>query len=401
MSRLATATGRTADSSEAGAQGRILFVINSLAGGGAERVMATLLHASGRMHAHRPITLALLDRETMAYAPPDGIELVQFDCKGRLLPSIMELRNLVAHLRPDAVLSFLTRANVANVMATRGRAPACIISERVNTSAHFRAGVGGLIGKALVRRFYTRADHVISVSDGVSDDLSRNFRVSPSRISVIANPVDHTAIEAMTRKKPALFLDRPFIAAAGRLVANKNFGMLIEAFVRSGLVGDLVILGEGPLRGALEEKIRELGMEQRVHLPGFVENPFAIIARSTLFAMASNAEGFPNGLVEAMACGRPVVSTNCPSGPSEILLGMPRHTVTSTTYCPAGAVVPPNDPDQFAAALQAVHDDPERELRGRAALEMSRAFSVERTVEQYWRVIENGGEMSKFQEIER
>ena len=142
-------------------------------------------------------------------------------------------------------------------------------------------------------------------------------------------------------------------------------------------------------------------MEQRVHLPGFVENPFAIIARSTLFAMASNAEGFPNGLVEAMACGRPVVSTNCPSGPSEILLGMPRHTVTSTTYCPAGAVVPPNDPDQFAAALQAVHDDPERELRGRAALEMSRAFSVERTVEQYWRVIENGGEMSKFQEIER
>src|SRR5688500_15276215 len=112
-------------------EGRTLFVINSLAGGGAERVMATLLGASGRLRPRRTITLALLDRETIAYEPPAGIELVQFDCKGRLLPSIIAVRNLVTRLRPDAVLSFLTRANVANVMATQGRPPACIISERV------------------------------------------------------------------------------------------------------------------------------------------------------------------------------------------------------------------------------------------------------------------------------
>src|SRR5688572_5893898 len=109
--------------------GRTLFVINSLAGGGAERVMATLVGASSRMHPHRSITLALLDREPIAYEPPPGIRLVQFDCKGRLLPSIIAVRKLVARLKPDTVLSFLTRANVANVMATRGRAPACIISE--------------------------------------------------------------------------------------------------------------------------------------------------------------------------------------------------------------------------------------------------------------------------------
>lgn len=368
----------------------MVFVINSLAGGGAERVMATLVRASGSLRPHRPITLVLLDRETIAYEPPDGVELVQLDCKGRLLPSVIALRNLVARLDPETVLSFLTRANVANVLATRGRSPACIISERVNTSAHFRSGVGGMIGKALVRLFYARADHVISVSKGVSDDLTRHFRVCPGRMSVIANPVDHAAIETMAGETPALSLDRPYVVAAGRLVPNKNFGMLIEAFARSGLTGDLVILGEGPLRDALEGQARALGLERRVHLPGFVDNPFAIIARSTLFALPSNAEGFPNGLVEAMACGRPVVSTNCPSGPSEILLGSPRETITSTAYCSAGAIVPPNDPDLFAAALRAVHDDPERELRGKAALEMSRAFSIERTVEQYWRVIENG-----------
>jgi N-acetylgalactosamine-N,N'-diacetylbacillosaminyl-diphospho-undecaprenol 4-alpha-N-acetylgalactosaminyltransferase len=299
------------------------------------------------------------------------------------------------------VLSFLTRANVANVMATRGRAPACIISERVNTSAHFQSGFAGTIAKALVRGFYRRADHVISVSNGVSDDLARNFRVSPSRLSVIANPVDHAAIEAMATEKPVVSPDRPYVVAAGRLVSNKNFAMLIDAFAQSQLTGDLVILGEGPLRAALEEQVRALGLEQRVHLPGFVDNPFAIIARATLFAMPSNAEGFPNGLVEAMACGRPVVSTNCPSGPSEILLGCSRLAVTCTTFCPAGAVVPPNNEALFAAALRAVHDDPERELRGRAARLQSQSFSVERTVEQYWRVIENGCIASDLQEIER
>jgi len=298
------------------------------------------------------------------------------------------------------VLSFLTRANVANVCATSGRPSACIISERVNTSAHFRSGVGGLVGKSMVRLFYPRADHVIPVSEGVFDDLARNYRVSPKRMSVIANPVEHAVIEALARQMPALSLDRPYMAAAGRLVPNKNFGMLIEAFARSGLAGDLVILGEGPLRDTLKEQAHALGLEQRVHLPGFVENPFAIIARSTLFAMPSNAEGFPNGLVEAMACARPVVSTNCPSGPSEILLGRARDTVTSTTYCSAGAVVPPNDPDLFAEALRAVHDDPERELRGKGALELSRSFSVERTVEQYWGVIDRSRRVADMQETD-
>nr|WP_278254403.1 glycosyltransferase [Sphingobium sp. BYY-5] len=385
----------------------MLFVINSLEGGGAERVMATLVRASVDLYPRHPITLALLDRTAMAYDPPPGVNLVQLDCRGRLLPSAIALRNLVAQLRPHAVLSFLTRSNVANVIATRGRPAACIISERVNTSVHF--GAGGWAGKALVRLFYGRADHVIPVSEGVADDLAQNFGVSPDHMTVIPNPVDHDAITSMVGETPVLRLARPYIVAVGRLVPSKNFAMLIEAFARSELDGDLVILGEGPLRETLERQARTLGLEGRVHLPGFVENPFAIIARSTLFALPSNAEGFPNGLVEAMACGRPVVAANCPSGPSEILLGLPRHSVTATIYCPAGTIVPPNDPSLFAAALRQVHDDPERELRGKTALEASRAFSVERTVRQYWDVIERGrpsgnprtGNAIELQEIKR
>src|SRR3546814_4408454 len=103
----------------------------------------------------------------------------------------------------------------------------------------------------------------------------------------------------MAAIEPAFSIQGSYIVAAGRLVPNKNFGMLIEAFAQSGLPGSLVIMGEGPLRGALEARIMQLGLEGRVHLPGFLENPFAVLKRASLFALPSNAEGFPNGLVEA------------------------------------------------------------------------------------------------------
>src|SRR3546814_1197438 len=102
-------------------------------------------------------------------------------------------------------------------------------------------------------------------------------------------------------------------------------------------------MGEGPLRGALEARIMQLGLEGRVHLPGFLENPFAVLKRASLFALPSNAEGFPNGLVAAMACGLPVVAANCASGPAEILLNSSREAVHGITPSDEGAVVPPNE----------------------------------------------------------
>src|SRR3546814_2149576 len=97
-------------------------------------------------------------------------------------------------------------------------------------------------------------------------------------------------------------------------------------------------MGEGPLRGAREARIMQLGLGGRVHLPGFLENPFAVLKRASLFALPSNAEGFPNGLVEAMACGLPVVAANCASGPAEILLNRSREAVHGITQSAAGAV---------------------------------------------------------------
>ena len=182
---------------------RIVFAINSLAGGGAERVLTTLLGGSAPWRNRYDIHLALLDDEPRAYPVPDWVQVHQLDARHKLLPSLRQMRALVDRLAPDATLSFLTRANVANAWAMAGRGRPWLISERVNTSAHLGKGRGALASKAMVRIAYPRAAHVIAVSEGVVDDLADNFGVRRTRMSAIANPIDHDQIAALAAEPPA------------------------------------------------------------------------------------------------------------------------------------------------------------------------------------------------------
>lgn len=366
----------------------VLFVINSLAGGGAERVLTTILSASGPWRDRYDIRLALLDDEPRAYTVPDWITVSQLDARHRLGASVRQLRALVARLQPDIAVSFLTRANVATAGAMAGRGRPWLISERVNTSAHLGTGAGAMVARTMVRIAYPRATHVIAVSGGVVDDLVANFGVDPTRVSAIANPVDHDAISMRAAEQPEIGVEGPYVVAAGRLVANKNFALLIDAFADADVFPRLVIMGEGPERTTLQAQVAARGLGDRVLLPGFVANPFAILSRATLFALPSNAEGFPNGLVEAMACGLPVVSTNCASGPSEILAGVSRDTVVGSLTVDAGEIVPPNDVDAFAAALRAVAVEPRRSLAAAAAKRRSLDYGVAHATGSYWRRID-------------
>ena len=145
---------------------RILFLINSLTGGGAERVMTTLLHHSRNECAEFEVTLALLDDEPAAYAAPEWVKLRQLDGRKSFIPSLTAVRRLMAELKPDVAISFLTRSNMCNVLAA---ACPAIISERANTSAHFPAGLRGEGQRAMVRLLYPRAARVIAVSNTSKD----------------------------------------------------------------------------------------------------------------------------------------------------------------------------------------------------------------------------------------
>jgi N-acetylgalactosamine-N,N'-diacetylbacillosaminyl-diphospho-undecaprenol 4-alpha-N-acetylgalactosaminyltransferase len=363
---------------------RILFVINSLAGGGAERVMTTLLRHSEAECSEFDVTLALLDDEPAAYSAPDWVRVRQLDGRKSFLPSVTSLRRLVAELAPDLSLSFLTRSNVANVLTARRPA---IISERANTSAHFPPGIRGEGQRAMVRLLYPRAARVIAVSDGVADDLRRNFGVAAEKLVTIPNPVDAAAIIAKSELEPELAIDGPYILAAGRLVPSKNFDMLIRAYAKSGDERRLVIFGEGPQRAALMAAAAACGVAERVSLPGFVANPYPLMKRADLFVLSSNAEGFPNALVEAMTLGVPVVATNCASGPSEILAETSRDQISALTFAPHGVIVPANAADAMAEALTAMADPERRALYGAKAAARAATYSVDQAKERYWGVI--------------
>jgi glycosyltransferase involved in cell wall biosynthesis len=365
-----------------------MFVINSLAGGGAERVMATLLRNSEEWLDQHEIRLAVLDHDGRDFALPSWLDVVQLNCGHGTLRSIVEVDRAVAEWRPDVTVSFLTRANLATVFAMTRRGRPCIISERTSTSAHLGSGPRQLVTKSLIRFIYPRASQVIAVSDGVAAKLARNYAVGTSRLEVIPNPVDISRIEADAREKARVEVQGPYILAVGRLVAVKNYALLIRAFARADISTKLVIAGDGPERVKLESLAADLDIADRVILPGWVRNPYPLIAGASLFALSSNVEGFPNALVEALALGIPVVATNCSDGPAEILASKPIDQVSGVALERFGILTPVGDEQALTQALElGLDDEVGRRLRA-SGRERAHDYAAPAIAACYWAVIE-------------
>lgn len=349
--------------------------------------MATLLAHSDRYRDAHDIHLVLLDREDEAYSAPAWLTVHRLDSNKRFLPSVFGLVGVLRRLRPAIVVSFLTRSNIANVLTSMLLGHRTVISER-GKRPDKDEGAAGLVTSALVRWTYGRANAVIAVSDGIAADLVNRFGVDRRRLEVIYNPLDVTAIAARAQEPLRLPFAGPFIVGMGRLVAIKNFALLIEAFAASSLASshNLVIAGRGPLESELRAVARRSGVGERTHLVGFLANPFPVVAAADAYVLSSDGgEGFPNVLVEAMALGTPVVATDCSSGPSEILDERAELQTVGLEEARYGILVPAGDRTALADALSLATAARDR-LSAKARLGAGR-FGLETTVEAYWQVI--------------
>lgn len=361
--------------------GGIAMVLHDLRGGGAER--ACLRLAGGMAAAGRSVNLVLVKGQGAYLGDvPGGVNLTVLDCQ-RVWRAIPALAAHLRRTRPHAVLSALTHMNVATLAAATlsGIGARVVVSERNQISAKARDAKGAW-GRALYHATplaYCAAHTVVAVSGGVAADLARFARLAPRRIRVIHNPVFSDDVETRAAKEPEhpWFLRNhpPIVLAVGRLHRQKGFDTLIRAFTMARAEVDcrLVILGEGAEREALQRQGEQSGLAYDIDLPGFCANPFALMARAGAFVLSSRWEGFPNALIEAMACGAPVIATDCPSGPNEILHGA------------VAPLVPVDDAEALARALVAT-------LRQRPDTDVTRArareFSVPAAVERYLQVLE-------------
>jgi glycosyltransferase involved in cell wall biosynthesis len=249
----------------------------------------------------------------------------------RVLSSLPALVGYLRRERPDALLSTLDYANVVAIWARliAGAPSRMAVNEQntISVSSQNSTQWRQRVLPRLAKYFYPLAGYIIGNSQGVAEDLRQVTGLPATRIQLIYNPVVTPELGELKKadlQHPWFGSGQPpVILAVGRLKPQKDFSTLIHAFakVRKNRLCRLLILGEGPERGALEALIRELGLEQDVELPGFLENPCAYMSRASLFVLSSRWEGLPTVLIEALYCGVPIVSTDCPSGPREILAG--------------------------------------------------------------------------------
>jgi glycosyltransferase involved in cell wall biosynthesis len=408
----------------------IAFLMTALEGGGVERVILNLVQACVERGHEVDLVLCQV-KGPYQNQVPEGVRVIELKtgCTGwsgracilaadprgftTLLRSVLlpvktwkRFRHLPAlsrylrRERPDVLLSAMTHVNLMALWARRLArvATRIVASEHItNVQAmkddpkkkrwHWR------FLPPVIKRTYAWADAIVAVSDGVADDLSLLTGLPRKSITTIYNPI----VTPELQRKAQVALEHPWFApgappvvlGAGRLRLQKDFPTLIRAFARARAVRRmrLIILGgriderkEGRSRSPLLALADQLGVADDIAFAGFVENPFAYMARASVFVLSSAWEGFGNVIAEALACGCPVVSTDCPSGPAEIL-----------DHGKYGRLVPVGDDAALADAILAVLNTPPDRDRLRAR---SLMFSADYAAEQYLHVLLDPGTSS-------
>lgn len=306
----------------------IALVVSNLSGGGAQRVVSTL---SAGLSDYYRVYLVVHDGRHIDYSYRGELIDLRTPPAGGIIKKVITffkriraLKKFKRELKPVSMISFMESSNFINLLS--GSAGKTIVSVR-NYKSKQGNGIVGKVFSLLIKRLYHQSTYVIAASKGIKFDLVESFGLKEETIKVIYNPYDLNYIRErseaeLTDSFKEHITGFPVIITAGSLDQQKGQWQLIRAF---RLVKEkhpearLIILGEGILRPVLEELVVKLGLEGSVSMPGFEENPFKFLGKADLFVLPSLYEGFPNVLVEAMACGLPVIAADCPSGPREIL----------------------------------------------------------------------------------
>lgn len=337
---------------------KILFLTPTLGVGGGERVVSLLsLNFSPRIE-----TIIVAFENIVSYPYKGRLIFLDIPTKKNVLLKLyyfllawVRFKKILRNHRPDAVISLGVMQNIVALLATKNA-----IVRVDNSLSHGYKGIKGKLLKILMPLLFRRAKKVIAVSEGLREDLMKNFSVRENRIQVIYNPIDiseiRSSLDALEPKYKHIF-QYPVIINVGRMNEQKGQEYLIRAFKKvrekCGKEVKLIILGEGELIPYLNELTRTLKLEHDVFLLGWQKNPFAFLARSTVFVLSSLWEGLGNVILEAMACGLPVISSDCPEGPRDILNP---HTIRTGRMekmekAPYGILVPTKNEEIMSEAI--------------------------------------------------
>jgi glycosyltransferase involved in cell wall biosynthesis len=361
----------------------LVILIPSLRGGGLEKSILRLAVELNK----QSVELDFIVTSTIgsAYSVPDELNFIDLHAS-RIIYSLYPLIRYLKKTKPRVLFSASAPLNTIAILAKiiTGYPKRLVIGERNHLSSIVRHS-SRFRDKLLpysARFLYPFADSVIAVSKSVADDVIAVGDLNKSKVQVVHNLFDIDDIIAQASIPTGIdWIDQPevpILISVGRLVPQKAHDTLLKAFsvVNSQKKCRLIILGDGEKFAALQKLAKELQVADDVYMPGFVQNPYAYLSKANLLVLPSIWEGLPAVLIEALACGIPVVSTDCPGGSSEIL--------ENGIY---GTLVPPRDPAALAESILAQLDktaDPER------LIERARYFSSDRVLQEYMDVFEIG-----------
>ncbi|MDE4085890.1 glycosyltransferase [Planococcus maritimus] len=340
----------------------IAFIIPTLSKGGAERVVTTLTNSQ-----NEDIDILVYHRVENEYKTKGNIINLEIDpspkISGKLVnvvKKVIKLKSIKRKNKYKTLISFLDNPNLINIL-TMSKSCKTIVSIRNKQSMEYR-GIAKIIHRNVVRYFYSKADTIVAISEGVKKDLIDNFGIPKEKVKVIYNPIDLKEIQKLAKLESSININRDSkleIVTLGRLVEQKGHTYLIKALSEYILNVDksihLTILGDGPKNQEILYLIENLKMENYVTIIPFQQNPFSIIKDADLFVLSSIYEGFGNVIVEAVALGLPIISTDCEAGPREILA--PELSLNSKIEYPYNnengvLISPPNiDEDAFKKEL--------------------------------------------------